>query len=161
MSVAVRVIRADDAERLGRLFYRLSPESVYRRFFTLYSHPPAHALQALSDLDHDRRDAVVAVVDGEIVGVARYAALAGQDRTAEIAVVVADDHQGQGLGRRLLACVNGLARLHGMTTLTATVLADNRPAIGLLRAVYPQAAWTANGTEYELRVPLLAERVSA
>jgi hypothetical protein len=48
-----------------------------------------------------------------------------------------------------------------MTTLTATVLADNRPAIGLLRTVYPQAAWTAHGTEYELRVPLLAERVSA
>ncbi|MDQ1712296.1 MAG: hypothetical protein QOE45_1746 [Frankiaceae bacterium] len=161
MSAAIRVIRADDAERLGRLFYRLSPESVYRRFFTLYSHPPAHALRELADLDHDLRDAVVAIVDGEIVGVARYAALLGEDRTAEVAVVVADDHQGQGLGRRLLACVVGLARLHGMTTLTATVLADNRPAIALLRAVFPHAEWTAHGAEYDLRVPLLAERVSA
>jgi GNAT superfamily N-acetyltransferase len=159
--VAVRVIRADDADRLGRLFYRLSPESVYRRFFTLYSHPPAGALRELADLDHDRRDAVVAVVDGEVVGVARYAALAGQQRVAEIAVVVEDAWQGHGLGRRLLACVTGLARLHGMTTLTASVLADNRPAIGLLRAAFPDAVWTADGTEYELRVPLLAERVSA
>jgi RimJ/RimL family protein N-acetyltransferase len=153
--VAVRVIRADDEERLGRLFYRLSPESVYRRFFTLYTAPPAHALRELSHLDHDRRDAVVAVVGDEVVGVARYAAV-GPDATgaAEVAVLVEDAYQGRGLGARLLACVTGLARLHGFRTLVATVLADNRPAIALLHATYPDAVWTANGTEYELRVPL-------
>ena len=162
MSVAVRVIRRDDEARLCRLFYRLSPETIYRRFFTLYSHPPKDALRTLTDLDHDRRDAVVAVVGDEVVGVGRYAALAAEPDTAEVAVIVEDAWQGHGLGRRLLACATGLARLHGFTTITATVLADNRPAIALLRAAYPDAVWTSNGSEYELRVALRQpERVSA
>jgi GNAT superfamily N-acetyltransferase len=160
--VALRVIRPDDASRLCRLFYRLSPESVYRRFFTLYTAPPVSALHDLADLDHVRRDAMVAVVGDEVVGVARYAVLAGTDDVAEVAVVVEDAYQGRGLGRRLLACAVGLARLHGVRTITATVLADNRPAIALLRDAFPDAEWTPNGTEYDLRVPLLAaERIPA
>lgn len=159
--VAVRLLRADDEERLCRLFYRLSPESVYRRFFTLYTHPPAGALRQLADVDHDRRDAMVAVVGDEIVGVARYSALDGRPGEAEVAVVVEDAWQGRGLGRRLLDCATSLARLHGMTTLSATVLAENVPAIAMLRAAYPDATWTSNGAEYDLRVALTAERITA
>lgn len=157
-AVALRVIRADDEARLERLFYRLSPESVYRRFFTLYTTPPAGALHKLADLDHDSRDAIVAVVGDEIVGVARYAQLAASPGEAEIAVLVEDDWQGNGLGRRLLACVTALARLHGMTRLCATVLAENSPAIRMLRAVFPDGEFTAGGTEYEWRVALATEK---
>ena len=146
---AFRLIQAADEDRLGRLFYRLSPESVYRRFFTLYSTPPAGVLHKLADLDHDTRDAIVAVVDDEIVGVARYSVVA--PGVAEIAVVVEDAWQGHGLGRRLLTCVAALARVHGVHTLTATVLAENRPAIAMLRAVFPGGVWTPQGTEYEWR----------
>lgn len=149
---ALRVIRAGDEHRLERLFYRLSPESVYRRFFTLYTTPPCGALRKLVDLDHDTRDAVVAVVDDEIVGVGRYAAVA--PGAAEVAVLVEDAWQGRGLGRRLLTCVAALARVHGFRELTATVLAENRPAIGLLREVFPDGVWTPNGSEYEWRVAL-------
>lgn len=161
MSIGVRLIRPDDAERLRRLFYRLSPETVYRRFFTLYSHPPEDKLCALTNLDHDQRDAMVAVVGDEVVGVARYAALAGRPGVAEVAVLVEDAYQGRGLGPRLLDCAVALARLHGMTTVTATVLAENRPAIAMLRAAFPDAVWTANGAEYDLVVPLVREAVPA
>jgi RimJ/RimL family protein N-acetyltransferase len=150
--IAVRLLRADDEERLCRLFYRLSPESVYRRFFTLYTHPPAGALRELATVDHDRRDAIVAVVGDEVVGVARYAATSPD--TAEVACVVEDAHQGNGLGARLLGGVTALARLHGFTTLEATVLADNVPAIAMLRRVYPDAVWTARGAEYDVRIAL-------
>ena len=156
---ALRVIRADDEARLERLFYRLSPESVYRRFFTLYTTPPAGALHKLAVLDHDTRDALVAVVDDEIVGVARYAAVA--PGAAEIAVLVEDAWQGRGLGRRLLACVAALARLHGYPELRATVLAENRGAIAMLRAVFPDGEWTPDGTEYGWRVALTEERKTA
>ena len=157
--VAVRLLRADDEERLCRLFYRLSPESVYRRFFTLYTDPPPGALRELATVDHDRRDAIVAAVGDEVVGVARYAAVG--DATAEVACLVEDAYQGRGLGTRLLAGVTALARLHGFTTLVATVLADNVPAIALLHAAYPGAVWTPHGSEYELRVPLTPERKTA
>ena len=160
-NVAIRVIRPDDAARLERLFYRLSPESVYRRFFTLYSHPPAGAIRKLADLDHLTQDAVVAVAGDEVVGVGRYAADAREPGAAEVAVVVDDAWQGRGLGSRLLGCAASLARLHGYTTLTAVVLADNAPAIRMLRRAYPDAVWTLDGHEYELRVPLAAERIPA
>jgi GNAT superfamily N-acetyltransferase len=149
---ALRTIHVNDEPRLERLFYRLSPESVYRRFFTLYTTPPCGILHKLADLDHDRRDAIVAVVDDEIVGVARIAAVGPTE--AELAVIVEDAWQGRGLGRRLLECVTALARVHGMTTLCATVLAENRPAIAMLRAVFPDGTWTPDGTEYEWRVEL-------
>lgn len=160
-NVAIRVIRPDDAARLERLFYRLSPESVYRRFFTLYSHPPEGVLQKLADLDHTTHDAAVAVVGDEVVGVGRYAADPREPGAAEVAVVVDDAWQGRGLGQRLLACAASLARLHGYTTLTAVVLADNAPAIRMLRQAFPDAVWTLGGAEYELRVPLAAERIPA
>lgn len=149
---AFRIIQASDEPRLERLFYRLSPESVYRRFFTLYTNPPSGVLQKLADLDHDTRDAVVACVDGEIVGVARYATVGPHE--AEVAVLVEDAWQGRGLGRRLLECVTALARVHGVKTLVATVLAENRQATEMLRAVFPDGTFVPDGTEYEWRVEL-------
>lgn len=37
--VVLRPIRPDDAERLHRLFHRLSPDTVYLRFFSTVRHP--------------------------------------------------------------------------------------------------------------------------
>jgi GNAT superfamily N-acetyltransferase len=156
---ALRVIQASDEAGLERLFYRLSPESVYRRFFTLYTTPPCGVIRRLADLDHDSRDAMVAVVDDEIVAVARYAAVGPGE--AEVAVLVEDAWQGHGLGRRLLTCVAAMARVHGYTTLTATVLAENRPALAMLRAVFPAGEWTPDGTEYAWRVALAPQRETA
>ena len=155
--VAIRVLRADDADRLCRMFYRLSPDTIYRRLFTLYTDP--RAIEGLAYVDHDSRDAMVACVGDEIVGVGRYACVA--PGVAEVAVVVEDAWQGRGLGPRLLDCAVALARVHGVHTLVATVLAENAPAIAMLRRAFPDAEWTARGTEYELRVPLVAERIPA
>lgn len=155
--VAIRVLREDDADRLCRMFYRLSPDTIYRRFFTLYTDP--HAIESLARVDHDTRDAMVACVGDEIVGVGRYACVA--PGVAEVAVVVEDAWQGHGLGPRLLDCAVALARVHGVHTLVATVLAENAPAIAMLRRAFPDAVWTAQGTECELLVPLVAERIPA
>ena len=66
-SYEVRPIEGDDVERLRRLFYRLSTETVYRRFFQPIHSPSDSALHFLCDVDHVRRDALVAVSDdGEV-----------------------------------------------------------------------------------------------
>ena len=68
--VTLRMLERSDEQRMARLFFRLSPETIYRRFMTYYSNPAA--LRALLDVDGERRAAVVAVDgEGEIVGVAR------------------------------------------------------------------------------------------
>jgi hypothetical protein len=43
-ALTVREIENDDVERLGRMFNRLSAESVYRRFFSPIHEPPRAAL---------------------------------------------------------------------------------------------------------------------
>jgi RimJ/RimL family protein N-acetyltransferase len=131
----VRPIEAEDAERLRRLFFRLSAETVYRRFFRPIHEPTPSVLAFLCAVDHDRRDALVAVDgEGEIVAVARYDRL-GETDEAEVAVVVEDAWQGQGIGSRLVRRLAALAESRGLQVFTATMLGDNRAASGLLHHV--------------------------
>src|SRR5687768_15278424 len=87
--ITLRPIRDDDVERLRRLFYRLSPETIYLRFFQPLRRPSEKMLHHLAEVDHERRQAIVAVDGDEVVGVARYDP-ADDDQHAEVAVVVED-----------------------------------------------------------------------
>src|ERR1700745_2763051 len=59
--VRVRAIRPDDAPRLMALSSRLSPRTVYQRFFSFRRLLPEEA-HAFSNVDYRRRMAVVAEV---------------------------------------------------------------------------------------------------
>jgi hypothetical protein len=97
--VLLRPIRPGDAPELTRLYDRLSPESAYQRFFAVMRRLPPDWARILADVGHDRRAAIVALGPrGELVGVARYSALADPGE-AEIALVVQDAWQGRGWGR--------------------------------------------------------------
>ena len=89
-ALTVRPIAITDATRLERLFTRLSQRSVQLRFFSPVTRPPRAALLRLADVDHARRDALVALDGDEIVGVARYDARPGATE-AEIAVTIEID----------------------------------------------------------------------
>ena len=142
LEVAVRPVRPTDAQLLCRMWPRLSPDTVYRRFHAPLRRPPAGALPHLVQVDHDRRDAVVAVVGGEVVGVARYDRSPADPVTAEVAVVVEDAWQGVGVGRQLLRELTALARDRGVTTLTADVQPDNARVLGLVRRLLPGSTST-------------------
>ena len=86
----------------------------------------------LTNVDHDRREALVACDGDEIVAVARYDGRPG-GIDAEIAVTVEDGWQHRGVGKRLARRLALVARDHGFERFIATMLADNREAIGLLR----------------------------
>src|SRR5436305_1525986 len=127
---ALAQLEPSDGEALRRLFYRLSPETVYRRFMSPLARPEQARPERLLDVDHKDREAIVAVVEGEIVGVARYSRKPGTD-VAEMAVVVADEYQRQGLGSRLLAALGEHATRAGIRRFSLTMLADNRAAVRL------------------------------
>src|SRR3981081_2481262 len=74
-------LEPSDREPLRRLFYRLSPESLYRRFMSPIVRPEQVRPDRLLDIDHRDREAIVAVDGGEIVGVARYGRRGAPDHT--------------------------------------------------------------------------------
>lgn len=53
-------------------------------------------------------------------------------QTVELGIVVADDHQRQGVGLRSVKFVQGLARRRGVTAVKGTLLSHNRAVVGLL-----------------------------
>jgi GNAT superfamily N-acetyltransferase len=154
--VALVRLERSDGELLERLFYRLSPETIHRRFLSPLARPEQARPDRLLDLDHHDREAVAAVVVGEIVGVARYFRPTGLSE-AEVAVVVADDWQRQGLAARMLASLAGLARSAGIERFTVTMQADNRPALRLLRRLSSRARLVHSHGIYETTIPLTSE----
>lgn len=152
-TLTVREIGLDDVDRLARMFTRLSPDTVYHRFFSPIVEPRRSALIWLTVVDHTSRDALVALDGDEIVAVARYDGRPGED-TAEVAVTVEDAWQHQGIGRCLTARLARRAIDQGIESFTASVMADNRPALGLLRKLSPDASVNFGGGGYEASMPL-------
>jgi RimJ/RimL family protein N-acetyltransferase len=148
-------LEPSDREPLRRLFYRLSPESLYRRFMSPIVRPEQVRADRLLDIDHRDREAIVAVDGGEIVGVARYVRQPGSE-AAELAVVVADAWQRQGLATRMLAALAGRAAAVGIRRFTMIMQADNRPILRLLRRVAPSARLDLSDGVYETNIPVEA-----
>ena len=87
----------------------------------------------------------------------RYVRAADDDQSAEVAIAVADDWQGGGLGGELLRQTVDHARLAGLDLLTATTLRENSAAAGVLQAT-GFAATRGSGIYRELEIRLKAPR---
>jgi RimJ/RimL family protein N-acetyltransferase len=151
-----RPIGPDDRDDLAALFSRLSPESRRRRFLSPKHELTPRELAHLTDIDHVAHEAIAAIDerDGSIVGVGRYAQLANRPGVADVAIAVADDLQGLGIGTALARRTAQRARENGFTLLTATTLWENRPARALLRrfGFRPRASHRGE-VELELALP--------
>jgi RimJ/RimL family protein N-acetyltransferase len=124
----IRPIRPDDKGLLQEGLSRWSPESARARFLTLKTRFTAGELRYLTEVDGYRHVALVAVAHddpGRLLAVGRYVRLPGDPRTAEIAIAVADEFHGQGLGSRLGMLLADHARTHGVRRFVATMLSDN------------------------------------
>lgn len=137
-SVAIRRIRPQDADAEREFLQRLSPESRRHRFLEQFSTPGDALLAILTRVDQARDAAYVATAqeDGvaRIVGGCRFATDAA-NRSAECAVVVRDDWQGEGLGELMLRLLVGTARQHGLARLYSIDASDNAEMAALARFV--------------------------
>ena len=151
----LRPLGGVDRDGLGALFARLSPESRRRRFFVAKLELTTRELAYFTDIDHLKHEAVAAVDerDGSIVGVARYAQFPDRAGVADVAVEVADDLQGMGIGTELTRRTVMCARENGFTLLTATTLWENRPARALLRRLGFRAR-ASHGSAIDLELKL-------
>jgi acyl-CoA synthetase (NDP forming)/RimJ/RimL family protein N-acetyltransferase len=136
----LRPIRPDDTDRLLGLFRRLSPNTVYRRFFAPRTDLTPTEVERFCTVDYDARVALVALLGGEMVAVARYERLEGAE--AEVAFVVEDAQQGRGLGPIGLEHLAAAAAERGVRRFVAEVLPGNRQMIG----VFTRAGYRAEHT---------------
>ena len=151
--VGLGLLETTDAAQLRRFFYRLSPETLYRRFHSPIVRPEQAQPERLLDLDHHDREAVVALMDEEIVGVARYARRRGSD-AAEVAVVVADGWQRQGLATRMLGALTERAAAEGVREFNLNMQSDNVAVLRLVRRLYPDARLSHSQGSCEAVVPV-------
>lgn len=124
-SVELHSMHADDAAGLLQFHHRLSPETTRLRFFTAHPELSATELHRFTHVDHRDREAIVATVAGDIIGVARFDRL-DDPREAEAAFVVADSWQGQGVGVAMFDRLAERAREVGITRLVADTMPNNR-----------------------------------
>jgi GNAT superfamily N-acetyltransferase len=153
-AVAIRPVREDDLELVRQMFERSSPETRYLRFFTGGAAVPEQILRRLVDVDHHCREAVVAIVEGRVIGLAGYDRTAAHPERAEVAFVVEDAWQRQGLGARLVREASRLARKRAVTVIEANMLSENQGALRLVHRVSPGARPRTDGAEAAVEIPL-------
>jgi acyl-CoA synthetase (NDP forming)/RimJ/RimL family protein N-acetyltransferase len=131
----LRPIRPEDADLLRAFYARLSPESIYYRFFSPRPRLSDREIEHFTTVDHDRRVALIATIGGAMVAVVRYDRLDDRPGTAEVAFLVEDAHQGRGLGAVLLEHIAAAARERGVEKFVASVLPENRRMTRVFREV--------------------------
>jgi RimJ/RimL family protein N-acetyltransferase len=160
--VKIRPIERQDRDRLRGLFMRLTPESRYRRYLSPKPRLSERELDYLLDVDHVHHEALAAVdeTNGSFVAAARYVQHPDQPDVADVAIEVADDLHGQGIGTALAIRTLDRARANGFTRLTATTLRDNRPARALLQRLHfwPRSSHGPEA-EFELQLSTTAPRI--
>jgi len=124
-----RPIKATDETMLRNLFYSLSDETVYLRFFGPIRSMPHYRLQSFVNVDYIERMAIVGILKNgekeEIVAVGRYT-VDKKTNMAESSFVVHDNWQNNGIGTFLLDYLIEIAKENRILGLTAYVLGMNR-----------------------------------
>jgi RimJ/RimL family protein N-acetyltransferase len=123
----IRRIRPEDTPALQAMHRALSTRTVYERFFAVLPELSAEQADRFTNVDGVQRFALVAEApDGSLVAVGRYDRLPANLRQAEVAVVVTDDYQRQGIGTALVTLLRAHACAAGVTEFVAEVLCANR-----------------------------------
>ena len=124
-AVLIRPIAPEDKALLARGMEQLSQQSAYRRFLAPKDALSADELRYLTEVDFLDHVAYVAVrpeAPDVVVAVGRWIRLRDDPEVAEIAFVVSDALQRQGLGTLLAETLAGAARERGVRRFVATML---------------------------------------
>lgn len=134
-SIEIRALRPGDETQMLAAVARTSPQSLYRRFFGPKKGFSEREKAFFLNIDFVDHVALVATIEhsgrAEIVGGARY--VVAEPGIAEIAFIVIDEFQGQGVGSALLRHLIVLAKRASLRQLVADVLPENTSMINILK----------------------------
>ena len=131
----MRPVRISDEPPIKDFFYSLTDKSIYRRFISQRKDMPHERLQDFVVIDYTKEMIIVVILEregmkDEIIALGQYG-IEETAHVAEVALVVRDEYQGQGVGRELLGYLTHLARQQGLLGFTAEVLVENTPMLRL------------------------------
>jgi RimJ/RimL family protein N-acetyltransferase len=123
----IRPIEPRDRDRLNEGFESASAESIFLRFLTPQPRLSSNQLDYLTEVDHVRHEALIAVdpETGLSFGTARYVRSDDNPDSAEFAVGVGDQWMGVGLGTELLGALVRRARRAGIVRFTGLIHSEN------------------------------------
>jgi RimJ/RimL family protein N-acetyltransferase len=130
--IEIRALRPNDRDELLAAVDRTSSQSLYRRFFAARKSFTEQEVAFFVNVDFASHVALIAVrEDRAICGGGRYVVV--QSGKAELAFVVVDQYQGQGIGAALLRHLTAIARSAGIKEFIAEVLPENAAMLKLFR----------------------------
>lgn len=131
----LRPIKPEDENRIVDFHTDVSDRSVYLRYLQFLKFEERISHERLARVcfnDYSRELALVVVHNDKILGVGRLQRNPLRMEEAEVAFLVRDSAQGQGIGKALVSHLIEAARAEGLTRLTAELLSDNTPMRTLL-----------------------------
>lgn len=152
-TVHMRPIRPDDGPRLTDFHERLSPQSVYHRFFFMHPRLSVGETERFTHVDYVDRLALVVMGDGRLLAVGRYERLP-EASEAEVAFVVADEFQHYGIGALLLEHLADAAVKNGIATFVAQTLLENRDMLDVFFKSGFQVTSCRDGGTVSVRFPI-------
>ena len=131
-TVTVRPIQLEDEADLARFFTSLSLESRVFRFFAAVANADS-SVRRMVDVDYSSRYGILGIAGPPrgIVGHAMYITI--EPGKAELALAIADEYQGRGLGTILLGQLAEAASAAGIQVLEAVVRPENHRMLEVLR----------------------------
>jgi GNAT superfamily N-acetyltransferase len=150
--VLVRPVKPTDEELLKDLFYSLSEQSRYHRFFSRLQVMPHQRRQPYVNINYNEQVGLACVIEhengDELVGLGQYLKIPNQPK-AEVALLISDEWQKRGLGSWLTRYLVRVARQAGITGFEAEVLAVNRGMLAVFEALpYPLRMKLDSGTYF-------------
>lgn len=149
----LRPLWPEDWRQFSSEIGRYSETSLRMRFFHLPKFTE-QTFRRMTATNHRDQFAWGATLGGVGAGVGRHALQAEDRRVAELAVLVADDLHGRGVGTKLVAAIAAAADAHGATELYALALATNTGIKTLLRRFGAEWQRGADPTTVEARWPV-------
>jgi GNAT superfamily N-acetyltransferase len=135
-ALRVRPVCLHDGPLLAEFFSRLTPEDLRFRFLDTRKVPRSTDIAAMLEVDHRRSEHLLAfdTCTGGLVATLMLVADPAMD-TAEVAIAVASEWKGKGIGWALLRHASDLAFLRGIRTLRCIESRSNHDALEVEHAL--------------------------
>ena len=160
-TIEIRAARPEDFDAVRDMHAKMSPDNLYLRFFSMSPLAAEQEARRVCREPGPEHAALLAMLDGQVVGCGTYEQAGTESLSAEVAFTVADDLQNRGIGMLLLEHLVSLGRGRGFRAFTAETLSENAAMLRVFADAGLQAQRSLADGVYDLTFPLPADEADA